>query len=151
MWKSEDVNLLTLPQCLFQKFMVTLKAVPPTANLTDTVTESMFTNHSVNQGFSLGSKGSCLNCLAFIPSCILFLFYTCMKSPQFSTMMLVSYICQVENQFTLMMIWFYQSIHWLNRNHWKFTVLKKMKHLKLLWRPCKWRSKTSSHICLLCL
>lgn len=140
--KNQEIKSPDKASMSIQKFMVILKSVPPTANLTDTAKESMFINHSVNHDFSLRSKDYCLNCLCFHSVLFWFCFIhawkvklRCQHAEFINKMMLVSYIyiCQVENQLTPTMVQFYHSIHWLRGKLWKFTPLKNMRHLKLFW------------------
>lgn len=137
MQKSEDANLLTKHQCLFQKFMVILKSVPPAANLTATVRESVFISHSVSHDFLLRSKDYCLNCLWFHSV----LFYTRMKSEaEMST-------CWVHQQTDVSFLYVpgRESVNFQNGSILSYnslsrrktlevhSVKKKMKHLKSSW------------------
>lgn len=134
--KSEDANLLTKHQCLFQKFMVILKSLPPAANLTATVRESMFISHSVSHDFLLRSKDYCLNCLCLHSV----LFYTCTKS---EAEMSTCWVHQ-QNDVSFLYVPGRELVNFQNgsvlssnslsrRKTLKVHSVKKVKHLKSSW------------------
>lgn len=149
MRRPEDANLLTKHQCLFPKFMVILKSMPPAANLTATVRESVFTSHSVSHDFFLRSKDYCLNCLCLHS----ILFYTRTKS---EAEMSTCWVHQ-QNDVSFLYVPGRESVNFQNASILSSNSLSRRKTLEVhsvkkwsIWNHreacCKWWGRTPGHI-----